>query len=282
MPEILPVHPYTGLRAVGIVGGRPVWPILGGDGNGDGGSAGTGGSAGDGGSGQPTGGDNGAGQNGGQPDGQNGGGAGNGNAGDAGQNAGQNAGQSGGQTGGQQGGQSGGGDDDLASYSQADLAKMVRDLRNENGKSRTNAKEQAATEAKQNLAQDIGKALGLVKEDEPADPDKLAQQLSSEQQRAKDSAVELAVYKNASKHGADPDALTDSRAFLNKVAELDPNDERFGEKVGDAIKKATENNPKLRAQGQAPPRSSGQHAGGTGGNTRPKSMTEALNRHYNQ
>ncbi len=28
----LPVHPLTGLTAVGIVGGRPVWPILGGSG----------------------------------------------------------------------------------------------------------------------------------------------------------------------------------------------------------------------------------------------------------
>jgi hypothetical protein len=30
MQEELPVHPFTGLRAVGIVGGRPVWPIMGG------------------------------------------------------------------------------------------------------------------------------------------------------------------------------------------------------------------------------------------------------------
>jgi hypothetical protein len=29
MPESLPVHPRTGLQAVGIVGGRPVWPVLG-------------------------------------------------------------------------------------------------------------------------------------------------------------------------------------------------------------------------------------------------------------
>lgn len=27
----LPTHPLTGLRAVGIVGGKPVWPIMGGD-----------------------------------------------------------------------------------------------------------------------------------------------------------------------------------------------------------------------------------------------------------
>lgn len=31
----LPVHPRTGLRAVGVVAGRPVWPILGGDENSD-------------------------------------------------------------------------------------------------------------------------------------------------------------------------------------------------------------------------------------------------------
>lgn len=31
----LPVHPLTGLRAVGIVGGRPVWPIRGGSGEGE-------------------------------------------------------------------------------------------------------------------------------------------------------------------------------------------------------------------------------------------------------
>ena len=46
----LPIHPRTGLRAVGVVNGRPVWPILGG--SGEGGEVGTGdGGAGQGGSG---------------------------------------------------------------------------------------------------------------------------------------------------------------------------------------------------------------------------------------
>lgn len=31
MPDLFPIHPTTGLRALGIVGGRPVWPIAGGD-----------------------------------------------------------------------------------------------------------------------------------------------------------------------------------------------------------------------------------------------------------
>lgn len=59
MPEtVLPVHPFTGLTAVGIVNGRPVWPILGGaegDPDGGDGGAGDGGSdGGDGGEKQPT------------------------------------------------------------------------------------------------------------------------------------------------------------------------------------------------------------------------------------
>lgn len=38
--SVLPIHDYTGCRAVGIVNGRPVWPIKGGSGEGDGGEGG--------------------------------------------------------------------------------------------------------------------------------------------------------------------------------------------------------------------------------------------------
>lgn len=33
MTTALPTHPVTGLTALGVVGGRPVWPAMGGDGN---------------------------------------------------------------------------------------------------------------------------------------------------------------------------------------------------------------------------------------------------------
>lgn len=36
MHEILPVHPVTGLTALAVIGGRPVWPVMGGDGTNDG------------------------------------------------------------------------------------------------------------------------------------------------------------------------------------------------------------------------------------------------------
>lgn len=42
LDHALPLHPRTGLRAVGIVAGRPVWPILGASPDGDGGAGGGG------------------------------------------------------------------------------------------------------------------------------------------------------------------------------------------------------------------------------------------------
>lgn len=170
--------------------------------------------------------------------------------------------------------------DELAALAPATLAKMVRDLRAENATDRTSAKTKAADEARQQLAQDIGKALGLVADDGQADPAKLAEQVTAEQQRARAAAVELAVFKSAGPLGADPAALVDSRTFLSAVEQLDPTATDFADKVGAAITKAATDNPKLRAAGQAPPRSSGQHAGGSGEKPAAKSLTDAISRHY--
>jgi hypothetical protein len=77
--------------------------------------------------------------------------------------------------------------------------------------------------------------------------------------------VELAVYRGASKHGADPDALTDSRAFLRSIADLDPADEGFSKAVNAAIKAAVTDNPKLKAASPAPGRMGADFSGGSGG-----------------
>lgn len=53
----LPTHPFTGLRAIGVLdSGRIVWPVLGGSGEGEGGEGGSGGSGDGGGQGQGEGG----------------------------------------------------------------------------------------------------------------------------------------------------------------------------------------------------------------------------------
>ncbi|MFJ4009456.1 hypothetical protein [Streptomyces sp. NPDC090026] len=152
----------------------------------------------------------------------------------------------------------------------ARLEKQLKAANAEAGKARTDAKRQAAEEAKASLVQELGKALGLVKDDDetPPDPAALKAQIESATAAHRETAIELAVYRGASKHGADPDALTDSRAFLRAIKDLDPTDDGFAKKVGDAIKKAVDTNPKLKAASQAPARSSGDFSGGSGG--RPK------------
>lgn len=151
----------------------------------------------------------------------------------------------------------------------ARLRKELKDANAEAAKARTGAKKQAAEEAKAQLVQEMGRALGLIKDDkdEAPDPAKLTAEIERTQRAHRETAVELAVYRGASKHGADPDALTDSRAFLKSIADLDPSDEGFAKAVQTAIKKAVDDNPKLKA-GQAPARSSGDFSGGTG--SRPK------------
>lgn len=117
----------------------------------------------------------------------------------------------------------------------------IERLRRENGADRVNAKTKAAEEARKELAQTIGKALGLV-EDEPIDPAKLTDQLTQSQAQARQAQVELAVFRAASDTDADPTALLDSRTFLAKVADIDPTD---GDAIKQAIVDVVASNPRL-------------------------------------
>ncbi|MFJ8146039.1 hypothetical protein ACIQ6R_13295 [Streptomyces sp. NPDC096048] len=155
----------------------------------------------------------------------------------------------------------------------AELERLRKELRQANGeaaKARTSAKKAAADEARTEIMKELGKVLGLVEDDDktPPDPAALKAQIESATAAHRETAVELAVYRGASKHGADPDALTDSRAFLKSIADLDPNDEGFAKAVNAAIKAAVTDNPKLKAASQAPARTSGDFSGSSGG--RPK------------
>lgn len=157
------------------------------------------------------------------------------------------------------------------------VQKIIRDSRDEAGKARTTAKANAAAEARDALAKEIGKALGLVKDDETPDPAKLTEQLTATQAQARQAAIELAVYKAAGKHSGDPVAILDSRAFLASVTDLDPNGSDFTSAVDAAIKAAVDGNPKLKATAPAAGASTVQHAGGSGeGAVKPKTLDEAI------
>ncbi|MFF7553574.1 hypothetical protein ACFZA9_11890 [Streptomyces olivaceus] len=148
----------------------------------------------------------------------------------------------------------------------AELARLRKELKTANGeaaKARTTAKKAAADEARTEIMKELGKVLGLVEDDDktPPDPAALKAQMESATAAHKSTAIELAVYRGAGKAGVDPDAITDSRTFMKSIEDLDPSDEGFAKAVTAAMKKAAEDNPKLKAASQAPARTSSDFSG---------------------
>jgi len=213
----LPVHPLTGLQAIGIGSRGPIWPVLGGapdegDGADGDGSDTTGGT-------------------------------------DSGQQQDTKTGEDGGKDSSQDTS-----DDktdtgkkpdpkDVKEFPSA-AQKMIRDLRKEAGDNRT--KVGAVETAMQKLKDDFAVALGF-KKGEDVDPAKLQEQLTADVTKAhgeRDEArLELAVFKAADKHGADPGALLDSRDFLKDVGALDATDKDFASDLVDLIKQRVKDNP---------------------------------------
>jgi hypothetical protein len=158
----------------------------------------------------------------------------------------------------------------------ATIARLESELtaaRKDAGRSRVTAKQQAADDARAQLAQEIGKALGLVPGDTPPDPAQLTQQLTESQQQARQTTVELAVYRTARDAGADPDALLDSRAFAASLADIDPTDT---DAVTAAIKAAISANPKLGAAPAGPPRGGADFTGTRTGERKPATLHDAI------
>lgn len=209
--------------------------------------------------------------------GSTGGEGGEGGTGDGGAQGGENTGGDGGQNPPSDDGadQNSGGEGDISAL--PDWAqKAIRDARADAGKARTNAKQAAADQARQDLAQQIGKALGLVKDGDAApDPAKLAEQLAGAQTEGQQARTELAVFRAAARHGADPEKLLDSRKFADQIKGLDPGDSK---KLGELIKKAVEDNPAYRAT-TAPP-ASGAPMGGSPPGNKPKTLADAVANRY--
>jgi hypothetical protein len=128
------------------------------------------------------------------------------------------------------------------------------------GEDTREAAEQKAAEQQADLMKKVAAAFGLdTGEEKPPTPEELTAETGSgagPNQGVRDAArqtqVELAVYKNAGKHGGDPDALLDSRGFANAIAKLDPASDTFNADVEKAVKQAVEANPKLSAKQPEP------------------------------
>lgn len=163
------------------------------------------------------------------------------------------------------------------------VAKVIREAREEAGKARTVAKQNAAEEARKELLSTISKAVGLDGE-KPPTPEELTQQLAQStgalttaQEEAAAARIELHVYKTAARLGANADALLDSRSFCDTIDNLDPSlgPNEFNAAVEKAIHEALGSNPQLRG-GQAPRRGGGDFPGGPGTSGRPTSLGQAV------
>lgn len=133
--------------------------------------------------------------------------------------------------------------------------KSIRDARAEAAKSRTTAKQTAAEQARQEVTQQIARALGLGEEGQPVDPAQLTSQIEQAQAAAWKSGVQLQVYRLAGSLGANPDALLDSLAFIDSLDDLidvDPSAADFGTQLEAKVRAAVERNPAYRVAGQAP------------------------------
>lgn len=154
----------------------------------------------------------------------------------------------------------------------------VRKLRDEAAANRVKAKEledaqKADADKHQSTLDGIAKALGLKSDDEAAPPtaEELTAQLTTAQQTAaaretelRTLRVETAAAKAARTHGADVDALLDSRSFADKLSELDPSTDGFTTALDALVAKAVEDNPKYKTASPAPAVSSGDFSGGSG------------------
>ncbi len=146
--------------------------------------------------------------------------------------------------------------------------KVIADLRKESGDERVAAKTLAAIQAALNPDAKAG---------EKPDAEALTKALTERDADAKQAKTELAVFRLAAKQGADADALLDSRAFLAKIAELDPTDAKA---ITKAITDAVTDNPKLKTV-LAAGASGANFSGGSGESAKtPTTLAGAVAKHY--
>ncbi len=135
----------------------------------------------------------------------------------------------------------------------------VEKLRAENAENRTKARD-AETAAQAKIAAAL-EALGIKPDTDPAEA---AKQAATERDNAaaaaREATLNLAVYKAASKAGADADALLDSNSFRNAIGEVDPSDVAA---VNTAIENAVKANPRFKLA-QAASASGSDFTGGSG------------------
>lgn len=130
--------------------------------------------------------------------------------------------------------------------------KMVTDLRAENARTRTSAKEAAAQEAREALLEQ----LGLKPKDTPVDPEQVKRDLASKDATIRDLQVKSALQDALAAASAKPVARA---AVLGEglLNDLDPSSATFQADVATRVSDYISKNPELKATTRQVPSSSG-------------------------
>lgn len=125
-------------------------------------------------------------------------------------------------------------------------AKMVADLRAENARDRTAAKDKAAADAQADLL----KRLGLKPDDQPVSPEAHQRELAARDQRIRDLTIKNALSDILSTQGAKPIARA---AVIGEgiLDGLDPAAADFSTTLASKVSGYLTANPELKAQAQA-------------------------------
>ncbi len=122
---------------------------------------------------------------------------------------------------------------------------------------------EAGKKAAEKKLQGILAALGVDDKGELT-PAQLKEKFEAADAETKGLKVENAVIKAASKAGVDADELTDSKRFMNKIADLDPAESSFAKDVKVLVEAELKARPSLKVGGAADT-GAGKGKGGTGG-----------------
>lgn len=105
------------------------------------------------------------------------------------------------------------------------LEAEVERLRRENGSQRVTAKQQAANEARTELAKEFAQLLGITPKDDET-PEQLKARIAEKDQAVKERDTQLAVYQLAASVTPKADAvkLLSWKPFLDSISKIDPGD----------------------------------------------------------
>lgn len=177
--------------------------------------------------------------------------------------------------------------DELPEWARNSLTKANKEAagyRSEAQKARA-----AAEQAQKDFVQKVGKALGLVTDDEPPTVEGLTQALQDKDQTLSASQaetqalrIENAILRHADRFGGDVDALTDSESFKKKLKELDPTADDHAAQVEALVKSTVESHARYRKAQVAPKSSDGDPAPAGGAPAGEKSIDDIRKERQNR